>query len=367
MKETQNMTTESLFLEKWKELESATRLSFPTWDGRDMEKFLKQMRVEDIDFTRLMALRNVRNTLAHNPMLNGRPLVKVNDDVIPYLDEVIDRIKHLPTAANILIPRTNVFSSSLDGEIRRVIEVMLEKVYSHVPVLDTDGKVIGVFSESTTHEMRKTGVGNRESATMRDVSACLPLDRHTAEVFRFVPKNDPIAHLRYLCADALKNGERIGMFFVTETGTPDESLLGVLTVWDLVGVSGTSEGTQVSSSTMPIYQNVPDGEAFLKARAQGNSKMKTLTEQQTEELNCLLAEASSKELLNWEADSSLKETGYVAWRMRAEELILEVLDPKSSVVYQIQNKRRANILRPTAIEYVEILKGISMSHLAKEP
>ncbi len=231
------MTTESLFLEKWKELESATRLSFPIWDGRDMEKFLKQMRVEDIDFTRLMALRNVRNTLAHNPMLNGSPIVKVNDDVIPYLDEVIDHIKHLPTAANILIPRANVFSSSLDGEIRQVVDVMLEKVYSHVPVLDAGGKVIGVFSESTTLEMRKKGIGKGESATMRDIAAFLPIGQHTAEVFRFVPKNDPIAHLRYLCADALKNGERIGMFVVTENGKDDEPLLGILTVWDVAGVS----------------------------------------------------------------------------------------------------------------------------------
>ncbi len=231
------MTTESLFLEKWKELESATHLSFPTWDGRDMEKFLKQMRVEDIDFTRLMALRNVRNTLAHNPMLNGSPIVKVNDDVIPYLDEVINCINYLPTAATILIPRANVFSSSLDEEIHRIVEVMLEKVYSHVPVLDADGRVVGVFSESTLLEMRKTGVGDEKSAIMRDVDAFLSVDRHTAEVFRFVPKNDPISHLRYLCADALKKGERIGMFIVTETGTPDEPLLGILTVWDVAGIA----------------------------------------------------------------------------------------------------------------------------------
>ncbi len=231
------MTTESLFLEKWKELESATHLSFPTWDGRDMEKFLKKMRVENIDFTRLMALRNVRNTLAHNPMVNGNPIVKVSDDVIPYLDEVIDRIKHLPTAANILIPRAKVFACSRDAEIRRVVEVMLEKVYSHVPVLDENGKVTGVFSESTTLEMRKTGVGNGETATMRDVSAFLSIDQHTAEVFCFVPKNDPIAHLRNLCADALKNGQRIGMFIVTENGRKDEPLLGVLTAWDIAGLS----------------------------------------------------------------------------------------------------------------------------------
>lgn len=231
------MTTESLFLEKWKELESATHLSFPTWEGRDMEKFLKKMRVEGIDFTRLMALRNVRNTLAHNPMLNGSPLVKVSDDIIPYLDEVIDRIKHLPTAANILIPRSDVFACSHDAEICRVVEVMLEKVYSHVPVLDEKGKVTGVFSESTLLEMRKTGVGDEKSAIMRDVDAFLSVDRHTAEVFRFVPKKDPISHLRYLCADALKKGERIGMFIVTENGRKNEPLLGILTVWDIAGVT----------------------------------------------------------------------------------------------------------------------------------
>ena len=33
------MTTEEHFTEKWKELESSTRLAFSTWDGRDMENF----------------------------------------------------------------------------------------------------------------------------------------------------------------------------------------------------------------------------------------------------------------------------------------------------------------------------------------
>ena len=97
------MTTETLFAERWKELESATHLAFPTWGGRDVEKFLKQMRVEGVDFTRLMALRMARNALTHNPMLNGSPLVTLNAGVIPFLDDVIARIKELPTATNILI------------------------------------------------------------------------------------------------------------------------------------------------------------------------------------------------------------------------------------------------------------------------
>ena len=234
------MTTEERFCEKWKELEAAVRLAFPTWDGRTVEDFLKQMRVEGVDFTRLMALRMARNALTHNPKLNDKPIVTLNEGVIPFLDDVIARIKILPTAANILIPRDDVFSGSLSDMIHDVVDTMLVKVFSHVPVLDSDDRVIGVFSESTMLEMSKAGIRDDGSTTLGDIYQFLPCDKHTAEVFRFVPKNDPIAHLRHLCAEALSKDERIGMFFVTENGKADESLCGILTVWDIAGVADLS-------------------------------------------------------------------------------------------------------------------------------
>ena len=79
------MTTEERFCEKWKELEAAVRLAFPTWDGRTVENFLKQMRVEGVDFTRLMALRMARNALTHNPKLNDKPIVTLNEGVLPLI------------------------------------------------------------------------------------------------------------------------------------------------------------------------------------------------------------------------------------------------------------------------------------------
>ena len=234
------MTIEALFAEKWKELETSTRLSFPTWDGHEVEKFLKKMRVEGVDFTLLMALRMVRNALAHNSMPNGKPIVELNAIIIPFLDDVISRIKKLPTVTNILIPRSAVFSASLDDTISSVVGTMLANVYSHVPVLDSNGMVLGVFSESTMLEMNKAGIHNDGRTTLSIVSKFLPCDKHTAEVFRFVPKNDPVAHIRHLCAEALSKHERIGMIFVTENGKSDEPLLGILTVWDVAGVSNMS-------------------------------------------------------------------------------------------------------------------------------
>jgi len=86
-------------------------------------------------------------------------------------------------------------------------------------------------------EMSNSGIGSIKGKLIRDIAEFLPLDRHTADVFRVVPKNDPIAHLRYLCAEALESRERIGMIFVTADGRLEESLLGILTVWDIAAVS----------------------------------------------------------------------------------------------------------------------------------
>ena len=232
-----HMQTEALFAERWKELESATRIAFPTWDGKEVEKFLKKMHVEGVDFTRLMALRMARNALTHNPLLDGTPIVSLNSGVIPFLDDVISCIEKLSTAANILIPRCDVFSCSFGDTVSSTVDVMLKNVYSHVPVLDELGRVVGVFSESTLLEMSKSGISSAAEKRIRDIAEFLPFERHTADVFRFVPKNDPIAHLRYLCAEALESRERIGMIFVTADGRLEESLLGILTVWDIAGVS----------------------------------------------------------------------------------------------------------------------------------
>ena len=260
------MQTEALFAEKWKEFESATRLAFPTWDGHNVEKFLKSMRVEGVDFTRLMALRMARNALPHNPLLNGTPIVSLNSGVVPFLDDVISCIKKLPTAANILILIKNVFSCSFDDTISSIVDVMLKNVYSHVPVLDGNGRVVGVFSESTLLEMSKSGIGSVGGKRIRDIAEFLPLERHTADVFRFVPKNDPIAHLRYLCAEALERRERIGMIFVTENGNDDEALLGIITVWDIAGVSDVSVGIplQISQKSTKEISNM-DADTIVMA------------------------------------------------------------------------------------------------------
>lgn len=219
----------------WSDLIDIVQQIFPTWNGRDVVAFLEEMKVNGLDLKRLVVLRDVLDGPREKVNSNTDSPAAIGETDVQFIRNAVDRIGRLASIANILIPCNDVFTCSLDDAIRPVTETMVKNSYSHVPVLDTGGKVTGVFSESTMLEMSKTDIGNLAQATIRDIAEFLPMEKHTADVFKFVPKNDAVLHLRQLCDEALKKRKRIGMFFVTENGKSDEPLLGILTVWDIAG------------------------------------------------------------------------------------------------------------------------------------
>lgn len=158
------------------------------------------------------------------------------------IDNVIGRANEALEAADRLIPIDDVTKAILSDSIASVSNTMLAKGYSHVPILDEKGRVYGVFSESTMLEAWIAGVNCTQDATLRDMAKFLPIEKHKADVFRFVSKNATVAQLRKLHEDALKKEERIGLVFVTETGRESEPLMGILNIWDIL----TEENMEVS-------------------------------------------------------------------------------------------------------------------------
>ena len=97
--------------------------------------------------------------------------------------------------------------------------------------------VVGVFSESTMMEASIAGVCCPQNATMRDIKDCLLIENHKVDVFKFVSKDTTIAYLRKMHHEASKRDERIGLVLVTGNGDSNQPLLGIITVWDIVGAS----------------------------------------------------------------------------------------------------------------------------------
>lgn len=227
------------FKERWATLEKAVATTFS--GSKDRQRVVDCLRAEGvvgIDLERLGALQKIRNVLTHNPQLDGRDMVAFDEAVIRFLEDATSRILHPLTAMDIYIPLKDVYECSLGSNLCDVVDTMIDMKYSHVPVLDNTGRVIGVFSESTGLELERLGIGHTDARlVIDDFRAYLPVDRHRVDAFHFVARTETVAHLRQICAAAVKKRERIGMFFVTRSGDQNEPLEGILTVWDIAGIA----------------------------------------------------------------------------------------------------------------------------------
>ena len=152
------------------------------------------------------------------------------------MDSTFGNSKAALMATDFGVKREDFFSCTPSDDISSVINEMLKKRYSHVPVIDEHDKLIGVFSESTMMEVWKEGTGQIRATVMRDIEEYLKIDRHKFDEFQFVSKKSTTAYLQKLYEEILKEGKRIGMLFVTETGSQDEPLLGIITEWDVAKV-----------------------------------------------------------------------------------------------------------------------------------
>ena len=218
-------------------LENAISNKFPLWDRKDPIGFLHSQEVTDIDLDRLKQLYSEYDGSGLKGSILSKSGSKSLDQTeIQFIDDAILKISNIVTVEDIWIPVRKVFTCNIDSLLVEVVDTMISNCFSHVPVLDKQGRVSGVFSESTMLEASMSDLNNRNATTIGDIEAFLPIGKHKADVFRFVSKSDTIIRLRHLFEEALQEHKRIGMIFVTENGQLDEPLLGILTVWDVAGV-----------------------------------------------------------------------------------------------------------------------------------
>jgi CBS domain-containing protein len=157
---------------------------------------------------------------------------RYNNNTVVIGNELGDAKESEPVL-NFWISQKNLIACSLSDTISSVIDKMVVKGISHVPVLDEEGKVIGIFSESTMMEAWKAKLNCPKAATMNGLADLLPMDKHKLDVFEFVPQNASAAGLWNTYKESLENDKRIGLFLVTENGNKNEPLLGIATAWDV--------------------------------------------------------------------------------------------------------------------------------------
>lgn len=224
------------FIALCKELESAVKARYGgTSHGESAYVFLSK-KAEFKPYTKeLDLIREVRNLIQHKDVeVKGKEALYVDEVLMDALREIIRLVQHPETVGDICTKELE--TASLDTPVKDVMRRMLDTSYSHIPVLDDQGRLIGIFSENTIFtRVAKEGMeALSEQDCVRDYEAYLDIRDHVRDSFEFIAETVATEEAIERFKKRDKQGRRLAMLVVTKHGEPAEKVFGVLTPYDVL-------------------------------------------------------------------------------------------------------------------------------------
>ena len=225
----------SIFRELCNKFEDLVRIKYKVKDEEGAFYILSNQK-EYKNFEKdINLIRKIRNLLSHGECkVEGKNAIEINENIIEKLKEIISLLENPPLVASRYI--TEMFVVDLEEKLGNLIKTMNEKKISHVPVLDKDKKLVGVFSENTIFSKLSEDeiIEIGKEYKVKDYEKYIKLENHSSEYFDFIKRNEELASAQNLFNKSIKKDKKLVMLFVTENGKKNEKILGILTPWDLL-------------------------------------------------------------------------------------------------------------------------------------
>lgn len=233
------MSNAEKFIEKYKELEEVVRITYDLKESDSISYYLTgqkeyQKYKDDIKYC-----QEVRNLLSHKKKINGSYAIEPNVEMLKFIDSLLDRIRDRARCCDIQVVMKNVYWQPMDGSVKKAMQIMRKNLYSHVPILDSNGTVIGVFDENSVFNYIADGEKTEisDTLTFSDISKYVSLNEREMESFIFFRPNEYVEELENNFESARRQDRRIGIAFVTSNGRSDGKLQGIITPWDIIAAS----------------------------------------------------------------------------------------------------------------------------------
>lgn len=197
----------------------------------DRKRITLTQRDDLLEFARL------RNAIVHNPDRDATPIAEPHDRIVGKFAAIVNQVINPAVALDeIAVKAKDIFITTPNSNALDVMKKMSKFTYTHVPVMEAD-KLIGVFSEETVFAfiVKNQDVIVDSSMLIKEFADFIPIENHQSEYYEFVSKKTLVADIEEAFQIGLKGKKRISVIFVTENGKLTETLLGLITAWDLVG------------------------------------------------------------------------------------------------------------------------------------
>ena len=226
------------FLDLYKQLEQSLKQVYGDDSGRYESVVVRYANSREGEHWKdeLNAIREIRNLLQHNPKINGNYIVTPSDDIMDSLWCIINEVEHPLLAIDFGVKESQVYKAKLNSNLNRVLQVMKDRGFSQVPIIENN-KIYGVLSYYTVFEF-VTEQGMQiitDETKVSDLKSYLPFEAHKNESYKFMPKTATFAQADEAFEKRDSKGRRLVALFITETGSPKEPMLAMLTPWSVVG------------------------------------------------------------------------------------------------------------------------------------
>jgi CBS domain-containing protein len=182
-----------------------------------------------VDFAKL------RNAIVHNPYRGfAEPIAEPHNNIVELYRNIKIKIINPPMAIDISVKIRNIFCASASDNVMEVMRVMSQNTFSHVPIVK-NGRVLGIFSQFAifSYLVKNQSVCLDSNVIIKDFEEFTSLERHDAEYFEFVSRDTLASEIESMFRSRNANQKRLGVVFVTESGSQTEKLLGMITAVDL--------------------------------------------------------------------------------------------------------------------------------------
>ena len=189
---------------------------------------------ERVYSTKLDSIRKIRNLMVHESGIIYE-LFTVSDDVLNFLDELIDYLRNPVRAKDVMTPLSKLIYGKKEDFLYYLIEKIVKDGISNIPILDEEKKVIGVFNSDVLLNLSLDKVKVNNETKILDIMNYVKLNNQLNLRFIFVTGEYEIDVLNdYFAFSKEQYKKRLPIIFVSVSGKETSQLLGIVSPIDLI-------------------------------------------------------------------------------------------------------------------------------------
>ena len=142
------MNNNDVFERLYNELEDVIREKYKLPDNASAVYFYESKVSGELS-KHFRMLRELRNYIVHDKRIDMFDAFRVTDEAIAFLEKAIEQLKKPIRAMNVCVQKHQILFARLTTPVLPLMKTMLDRNISHVPVLDDEGILFGVYSGST--------------------------------------------------------------------------------------------------------------------------------------------------------------------------------------------------------------------------